>query len=71
MYTKDLSELIYSSDIQEDFIFKLGIHHSTFSNSLRTGEIYLNRYIFTNKPVIGAKFNNMSEIEIKIMLEKK
>lgn len=28
MYTKDFSKLIYSSYIQEDFIFKLKIHHS-------------------------------------------
>lgn len=61
MYTKDFSQLIYSSHIQEDFIFKLRIHHSTFSNSLKTGGIYLGKYIFTDKPVLGAKESNMSE----------
>lgn len=70
MYTKDLSELIYSSDIQEDFIFKLNIHHSTFSNSLNTGAVYLDKYIFTDKPVVGAVESNMSEADIKIILDK-
>jgi hypothetical protein len=70
MYSKDLSELIYSSDIQEDFIFKLGIHHSTFTNSLKTGEIYLNKYIFTSEFINEAKHIKKSETEIKAMLEK-
>ena len=48
--------------IQKIFlIFKLRIHHSTFSNSLKTGGIYLGKYIFTDKPVLGAKESNMSE----------
>lgn len=67
MYTKDLSELIYSSNIQEDFIFKLKVHHSIFSNSLKTGAVYLGKYVFTDKPIIGA---NMSETDIKFMLDK-
>lgn len=54
MYTKYLSELIYSSYIQEDFIFKLRIHHSIFSKSLKTGEYYLDKYIFTDKPLVGS-----------------
>jgi len=60
MYTKDFSELIYSSHIQEDFIFKLRIHHSIFTNSLKTGAIYLDKYIFTDKPIVGVKESNMS-----------
>lgn len=70
MYTKDLSELIYWSDTQEDFIFKLGIHHSTFSNSLKTGSTYLNKYIFTDKPVVGARVSEMTEDEIYSMLDR-
>jgi hypothetical protein len=70
MYTKDLSELIYSSNIQEDFIFKLKIHHSIFSNSLKTGAVYLDKYVFTNKPIIGAKESIMSETDINLMLDK-
>ena len=46
MYTKDFSKLIYHSHIQEDFIFKLKIHHSIFSNSLKKGRLYLDKYIF-------------------------
>lgn len=70
MYTKDLSELIYSSNIQEDFIFKLKIHYSLFSNSLKTGAVYLGKYVFTDKPVVGAKESNMSEADINLILDK-
>ena len=70
MYTKDLSELIYSSNIQEDFIFKLKVHHSIFSNSLKTGAVYLGKYVFTDKPIIGAKESNMSETDVNLMLDK-
>lgn len=70
MYTKDLSELVYFSNVQEDFIFKLGIHHSIFSKSLRTGSHYLDKYVFSDKPVIHAKENNMPLRDINSMLNK-
>jgi hypothetical protein len=70
MYNKDLSELIYYSDVQEDFIFKLGIHHTIFTRSLKTGIYYLDKYIFTDKPVVGAKEKNYSLTEINNMLDK-
>ena len=70
MYTKDFSELIYSSCIQEDFIFKLRIHHSSISRSLKTGELYLGKYIFTDKPVVGVKEIKMSITDINTMLDK-
>lgn len=70
MYTKDLSELIYSSNIQEDFIFKLGIHHTIFTRSLNTGIYYLDKYIFTNKPILEAKDNNYTITDINKMLDK-
>lgn len=70
MYTKDLSELIYSSEVQEDFIFKLRIHHNIFSNSLKTGAYYLGKYIFTDKPIVGARESNMTETAINTMLDK-
>ena len=70
MYTKDFSKLIYHSHIQEDFIFKLKIHHSIFSNSLKKGRLYLDKYIFSDKPVIGAEESNMSEEEISRILDK-
>src|SRR6266516_2087912 len=70
MYTKNFYELIYSSDIQEDFIFKLKIHHNIFSKSIKSGTIYLDKYIFTDQPVEGAKICNISEGDIIAMLEK-
>jgi hypothetical protein len=69
MYTKDLKELIYSSDVQEDFIFKLRIHHTIFSKSLKTGASYLDKYVFTDKPYAGARETNMSEADVRIMLD--
>jgi hypothetical protein len=70
MYTKDLSELIYSSDVQEDFIFKLRVHHSIFSKSLKTGAYYLDKYVFTDKPLVGARETNMSATDVCSMLDK-
>jgi hypothetical protein len=70
MYTKDLSELIYYSDVQEDFIFKLRIHHTIFTRSLKTGTYYLDKYVFTDKPILGAKENNYSIFEINKILDK-
>ena len=70
MYTKDLSELIYYSQIQEEFIFKFGIHHSIFSKSIKTGAIYLDKYVFTNQPIERAKLCLMSDEDLKAMLEK-
>lgn len=70
MYTKDLSELIYSSYIQEDFIFKLRIHHSIFSKSLKTGAYYLDKYVFTDKPLVGVRETGMSVTDVCIMLDK-
>lgn len=70
MYTKDFSVLIYSSNIQEDFIFKLRIHHSIFTNSLKSGSVYLGKYVFTDQPVEGATVSNLSETELLAVLEK-
>lgn len=70
MYTKDLSKLIYSSDKQEDFIFNLRIHYSIFNRSIRTGAVYLGKYIFTDKPVQGAKECNMTMVDVLNLLEK-
>lgn len=61
MYTKDFSKLIYSSHVQEDFIFKLKIHHNIFTTSLKKGTLYLGKYIFSEKPIVGIKESNMSE----------
>lgn len=54
MYNKDFSELIYSSHNQEDFIFKLGIDHSTLMRSLDKGNLYLNKCVFSNIPIAGV-----------------
>jgi hypothetical protein len=69
MYTKDFSKLIFFSSAQEDFIFKLRIHHSIFSKGLKSGSIYLGKYVFTDQPVEGATESNLSEKEILALLD--
>jgi len=68
MYTKDFSKLIYSSYIQEDFIFKLKIHHSIINNN----SVYLDKYVFTHQPVFSetAQNCNLSIEDVIIMLDK-
>lgn len=70
MYTKDLTKLIYTSENQEEFIFKLNIHHSIFSRSVKTGEVYLGKYVFKDQPILEAKECNMTVSEVLAMLEK-
>jgi len=70
MYTKNFSNLIYFSHVQEDFIFKLRIHYSIFSGSLKSGVPYLGKYVFSDKPILGAKENNMSLEDVNAMLDK-
>jgi len=73
MYTKDYKKLIYYSDNQEDFIFNFNIHYTTIKDSIKTGKLYLNKYIFTDIPILNTyNFNNenISIEEIKTMLDK-
>ena len=70
MYTKDLSVLVYFSNVQEDFIFKLGIDHSMFSKSLKIGSYYLDKYVSTYKPILDAKQSNILVKDINSMLNK-
>jgi len=70
LYTKDLSQLIFSSEKQEDFIFKLGIHHSIIQRSLKHEYVYLGKYIFTDYLIKGIKLSNLTEVEVSIMLEE-
>jgi len=70
MYNKDFSKLIYSSSNQEEFIFKLKIHHSIITDSMNTGSLYLNKYVFTNQPVFSAVSTNLSLDNVLTLLEK-
>lgn len=70
MYTEDKSQLIFYSDKQEDFIFRLGIHHSIFKRSVSNDAVYLGKYIFTDYLIEGVKSANLTEAEVFMMLEK-
>lgn len=69
MYTKDKSKLMFSSCIREDFIFKLGIHHSTFSKCITKDVDYLDKYIFTDVPIMEAKDSNLTVEEVRSILD--
>lgn len=47
----------------------MGIHHTTFSNCLITGELYLNKYIFKNEPINKAINLNLTVFEVKTLLD--
>lgn len=66
MYTKDFSKLIYSSHIQEDFIFKLKIHHSI----INSGSVYLDKYVFTNQLIEGVENSSMNIEDVIAMLDE-
>ena len=68
MYNLDYSSLIYISEIMEDFVFKLGIHRTTLNKCLK-GETYLNKYLFSETPVLGAKYSNLSAEEVSNILD--
>lgn len=70
MYTKGFSKLIYSSYIQEDFIFKLKIHHSIISRSIKTNSIYLGKYVFRDQPIEGVEECLMKLEDVVTMLDK-
>jgi hypothetical protein len=69
MYNEDCTKLIYKSDIWEDFIFKLGIHHSTLTKCIKYGELYLGKYIFSENPILSAIESELSVADIFNILE--
>ena len=68
MYNEDCTKLIYQSDIWEDFIFKLGIHHSTLTKCIKDGELYLGKYIFSEKPILSAIESKLSVANVSNIL---
>lgn len=66
MYTNNFSKQIYSSYIQEDFIFKLKIHHSIINSN----SVYLGKYIFTNQSVEGVANCSMNIEDVITKLDK-
>lgn len=69
MYNSDYSKLIYSSDITEEYIFKLGIHHNTLTRCLKNKELYLGKYRFSDKPVVTAIESDLSLKDINNILD--
>gem|GEM_PF-1874004 len=70
MYNRDMSILYYSSTQQIDFIRKLNIHHTTFTKHLNKGTYYLGKYLFLREPVLTARVEYKSDVELFSMLEK-
>ena len=53
LYNRDKTVLFYSSTQQTDFIKNLNISHLTFSQHLKKGTYYLNKYLFTREPELN------------------
>lgn len=70
MYNRDKTVLYYSSMQQKDFILNLNIHYTTFNKHLVNGTYYLGKYVFTRKPVLTAKDENISVLDLALILEK-
>lgn len=70
MYNRDMSILYYSSTQQIYFLRKFNIHHTTFTKHLNKGTYYLGKYLFLREPVLTAKVEYKSDVELISMLEK-
>ena len=70
MYNRDKSILYYSSTQQKDFIVNLNIAHFTFNKHLKNGTYYLGKYHFTREPILTAKVEDISLLDLALMLEK-
>lgn len=68
MYNKDKTVLMYSSDSFKDLLSSLGIRHFSIIGAIRTGSLYLGKYIFTSVPILTAEPGNYSEEKIISML---
>lgn len=69
LYNHDCSKLLYHSDVKEDFIFKLGVHHSTFTKCIDKGELYLGKFLFSDKPILTAIDSELSIDEVLNLLD--
>lgn len=69
MYNSSYTVLYFSSDKQIDFIRKLNIHHTTFTKCLNNNLVYLNKYFFTRKPIIGASNTTLTILELSTQLK--
>lgn len=70
MYNRDKTLLYYSSMQQKDFINNLNIHYVTFNKHLENGTYYLGKYLFTRKPVLTAKVEKITSLDLALILEK-
>jgi hypothetical protein len=76
IYTKDDTKLIYRADNQEEVIFGLNIHYNTINHSISSGEAYLGKYLFCDKPKYVASVGiHVDELllslsELRILIER-
>nr|ATI20540.1 hypothetical protein [Juglanconis juglandina] len=68
MYNADKTVLIFSSNSFKDLYLKFGVWHQAIINAIRTGSLYLGKYIITTVPILTAKSGNFSEEDIIAML---
>ena len=70
IYNRDKTILYYHSMQQKDFIINLNIHYVTFIKHLEKGTYYLGKYLFSREPVLTAKVEEISILDLALMLEK-
>lgn len=70
MYNRDMSILYYYTSKQKNLIEKFNIHRTTLTKHLNNGTYYLGKYKFLREPVLTAKFKDMSDTDLALMLEK-
>nr|ATI20266.1 NADH dehydrogenase subunit 6 [Juglanconis oblonga]ATI20420.1 NADH dehydrogenase subunit 6 [Juglanconis oblonga] len=68
MYNADKTGLIFSSNSFKDLYLKFGVWHQAIINAIRTGSLYLGKYVITTVPILTAKSGNFSEEDVIAML---
>lgn len=70
MYNKDKTVLIYVANSFRDLYLNFDIRHFSIIDSVRTGSLYLGKYVFSSVPILTAEPGNLSEEEIKSKLKE-
>ena len=70
MYNRDKTLLYCHASNMKEFLIRFGIVHRSIVNNLEEGSFYLGNYTFSTVPVLTAEEANLSDDEIRAMLDK-
>lgn len=71
LYDMALKTLYYTSKSLNQIKAELGIHHTTITNCIKKGDIYLNFFKLSNTLIKGAKKANLNEYELANLISEK